>query len=121
LEEKHMTEVVNVLAVVPVADFEPTVQWYERLIGRAPDRRPMDGCAEWQLARTGGIQVYHAPDDAGSTNVIVGVDDVDEHVAVLAGRGVDVEAFDVPSGQFRLATLQDPAGNTITFGQTLET
>jgi glyoxylase I family protein len=111
-----MPDVINVLAVVPVAEFDACVQWYEQLIGRGPDRRPMDGCAEWQLAPTGGIQVYLAPDDAGSATVILGVDDVDAHVAELGRRGVEVEPFDVPSGQFRLATLQDPAGNTITFG-----
>ena len=81
----------------------------------------MDGCAEWQLAPTGGIQVYHAPEDAGSATVIVGVEDVDAYVTELADRGLQTEPFDVPSGQFRLATLQDPAGNTVTLGQTRET
>jgi hypothetical protein len=45
------------------------------------------------------------------------VDDVDAHVAGLAGRGISAEAFDTSSGQFRLATIQDPAGNTIKLAQ----
>lgn len=45
---------VNVVPSLQVSAFETTVEWYERLFGRAPDRRPMDGCVEWQLAPTGG-------------------------------------------------------------------
>jgi hypothetical protein len=47
------------------------------------------------------------------------VDDVDALVGQLAGRGLTLEPFNVPSGQYRLALIQDPAGNTITFAQDL--
>jgi predicted enzyme related to lactoylglutathione lyase len=111
--------VVNVLPVLMVEDFDAAVTWYEALFGRAPDRRPMDGCVEWQLAGSGGVQVYRDAESAGGSTVIIGVDDVDAYVAELGGRGIGAETFDVPSGQFRLATIQDPAGNTITLGQQL--
>ena len=111
--------VVNVLPVLMVDDFDAGVTWYEALFGRPPDRRPMDGCVEWRLAEGGGIQVYRAADAAGAATAIIGVDDVDAFVTELAGRGISAAAFDVPSGQFRLATIQDPAGNTITIAQEL--
>jgi hypothetical protein len=38
--------VVNVLPVLMVEDFDAAVTWYEAPFGRAPDRRPMDGCVE---------------------------------------------------------------------------
>ena len=44
----------NVLAVIPVARFEPALDWYGRLFGRPPDLVPMPGerVAEWQLTPT---------------------------------------------------------------------
>jgi predicted enzyme related to lactoylglutathione lyase len=111
--------VVNVIPTMQVADFEVAVTWYETLFGRPPDRRPMAGLAEWQLADTGGIQVYQQREGAGSTSVVLGVDDVDAVVAELTHRGFSVEAATVPSGHFRLAPVQDPDGSTIVFSQDL--
>lgn len=56
---------------------------------------------------------------AGSSLVIVEVDDVDAHVAELMQRGVTLEAADTPSGMFRIATATDPDGNAITLSQDL--
>ena len=41
----HMA-IDHVLAVVPVADIETARGWYERLLGREADNRPMDSLAE---------------------------------------------------------------------------
>jgi glyoxylase I family protein len=111
--------IVNVLTTLQVDDFDSAVGWYEKLFGRAPDRRPMDGLAEWQLTACGGVQVYLNAAAAGATTVVIGVENLDAHVADLGGRGIGAEAFDVPSGKFRLATVQDPAGNTVTFSENL--
>jgi predicted enzyme related to lactoylglutathione lyase len=111
--------VVNVLPTMQVADFEVAVTWYETLFGRPPDRRPMDGLVEWHLTDTGGIQVYQTREGAGATSVVIAVDDVDGLVAELTDRGLSLEAATVPSGQFRLAPVHDPGGNTIVFSQEL--
>jgi predicted enzyme related to lactoylglutathione lyase len=110
---------VNVLPSLQVSDLETTVEWYERLFGRAPDRRPMDGCVEWQLAATGGLQIFRNPDSAAAATVIIGLDDLDAEVVELRRRGITAEPYDVPSGRFRLAQLQDPSGNTIVLSQAL--
>ena len=39
----------HVLAVIPVRDLSSAVLWYERLLGRPADNRPMDTLAEWQV------------------------------------------------------------------------
>jgi len=109
----------NVLPSLQVADWDATVAWYERLFDRPPDRRPMDGCVEWQLAPTGGLQVFKNPDGASPATLIIGLADVNAQVEALARRGIDAEAYDVPSGQFRLAQLEDPAGNTVVLSQDL--
>jgi predicted enzyme related to lactoylglutathione lyase len=102
---------VNVLPSLHVSAFDETVAWYERLFGREPDRRPMDGDVEWQLTPTGGIQIFRNPDQPTTQTVILGLDDLDAELDGLRGRGIEAEPFDVTS--FRLAELKDPAGNTV--------
>jgi predicted enzyme related to lactoylglutathione lyase len=109
----HTTTVIN------VADHESGVAWYSNLFGREPDRRPMEGSAEWQLTPTSAVMVYADSDAAGGVTLILGVDDVDAEAAALRVREIVLEPYTVESGQFRLAPLDDPSGNTITFAQIL--
>ena len=102
---------VNVLPSLHVSAFDETVAWYERLFGREPDRRPMEGDVEWQLTPTGGLQLFHSAEHPATTTVILGRDDLAAELAQLRGRGIDAEPFEVTS--FRLAELNDPAGNTV--------
>lgn len=59
--------VSKVLSVVPVADFDISIAWYERLLGRPSDVRPMSGLADWHLTDTAWVQVYRDLDHAGNT------------------------------------------------------
>jgi predicted enzyme related to lactoylglutathione lyase len=54
-EEERQMPIDIVMAGIAVADFDAAVPWYERLLGRRADDRPMDGSAEWRLRETGGI------------------------------------------------------------------
>ena len=56
--------VTNTTTVLNVADHELGVAWYSDPFGREPDRRPMDGSAEWQLTATGDVMVYAKADAA---------------------------------------------------------
>ena len=56
---------------------------------------------------------------AGQT-VVLAVDNIDSELVALAARRLDAQASTVPSGQFRLAAIEDPAGNTIVLSQTLD-
>jgi predicted enzyme related to lactoylglutathione lyase len=109
----------NVLAVAFVADFDDSVAFYERLLGRAPTARPMAGSAIWQLTGSGAVQVNHVPERAGHAAVVIGVEDVDTFAAAARDRGFELVAESEPTGHFRLAALDDPAGNTVTFSETL--
>ncbi len=111
--------ILNVMPELMVTDFDAGVAWYQTFFGRAPDRRPMDGLVEWQLTGGGGVQVFRSADSAGTSNLTIAVDDVDAQVADLADRGISAEVFEAPSGRFRLATIQDPTGNTIRLAQDL--
>ncbi len=105
----------HVLAVVPVTDIDVAHAWYERLLGRPADNRPMQSLADWQVTETGWVQVFLDAERAGVGLLNFAVDDLDQHVAELSGRGVGVEAIEAASKGVRLAAVTDPDGNRITF------
>ena len=109
----HTTTVLN------VADHELGVAWYSDLFGREPDRRPMEGSAEWQVTTTSAVMADADADTAGVGNLLLGVDGLDATTSELYEREIVLEPYTVPSGQSRLAELADPSGNTVTFAQTL--
>lgn len=109
--------VTTVYAVIPAADLGRARAWWTALLGREPDRVPMPTDLEWHCA-SGGLQVIEDAGHAGAGTVTLGVEDVDAELADIAARGLDVpQAQTVPSGQFRIATLHDPDGNTVVLAQ----
>jgi hypothetical protein len=50
--------VTTTTTVLNVADHELGVAWCSDLFGREPDRRPMEGSAEWQVTPTSAVMVY---------------------------------------------------------------
>jgi predicted enzyme related to lactoylglutathione lyase len=111
--------IVKVLAALAVADIEAARAWYEQLLGRPADDVPMAEAAEWHVTGTGSIQLVQDAERAGYSLVTLSVDDVDELVAALAGRDLELAAADTPSGMFRIASITDPEGNVITFAEDL--
>lgn len=61
---------------VPVADIDTARRWYERLLGREADNRPMDSLAEWWVTDTGWLQVHHDAGRAGTALLNFAVDDL---------------------------------------------
>ena len=57
--------ILNALASVAVSNLQSTMGWYERLLGRPADSRPMSEVAEWKFEGGEWLQVYQAPDRAG--------------------------------------------------------
>lgn len=111
--------VTNVFAGVSSKDLAVARSWWTQLLGREPDAVPMPSDIEWHFA-AGGIQLVDDSRNAGHSSVTLAVDDVDAELRAIAERGLDVpEAQTVPSGQFRIAMLSDPDGNTVVLGQTL--
>ena len=50
--------IVNALAGIVVSELTTAEAWYELLLFRPADARPMEGLAEWKLADGGWIQVF---------------------------------------------------------------
>jgi predicted enzyme related to lactoylglutathione lyase len=106
-------------AGVPVADFGSALPWYERLFGRPPELIPNDEEAAWQLAGDGWVYVVADPDRAGNGLLTLIVDDLDAELAGLARRGLSTGPIDTIPGAVRKATIVDPDGNRVTFGEPL--
>lgn len=104
----------HVLAVAPVSEMEPAVAWYERLLGRPAEKRPMPGLADWHIAPSGWVSVFQSPQHAGSTLLNLVVDDLDRAISELAGRGIVVGEVQPGSQQVRFAAVHDPDGNRVT-------
>lgn len=105
----------KVLGVVPVAEFDDAIAWYERLFGRPADARPMTGLADWHVNENAWVQVFRDAERAGKTFLNFAVDDLAAHTAELAGRGIVLGDVTLTDKKAQLASVTDPAGNEITF------
>ncbi|GGO58519.1 glyoxalase [Streptomyces daqingensis] len=103
-----------VLAVAPVTDIARSVSWYERLLGRQPDTRPMPGLADWHVSANAWVQVFESPEHAGSTLLNLVVPDLDAALEELAGRGIEAGDVQVGGRSSRFAAVHDPDGNRVT-------
>jgi glyoxylase I family protein len=107
--------VEHVLAVVPVSDVDKSRQWYATLFGRPADNNPMPSLVEWQVLPGAWVQVFNDRDRAGSGLLNFAVDDLENHLADVAGRGITTEEIVDANRGVRIATVTDPDGNAIRF------
>jgi catechol 2,3-dioxygenase-like lactoylglutathione lyase family enzyme len=99
---------------LPVTDFEAARGWYERVLGRPPDRLPKRDEAVWQLTATSLVYVVADEARAGNGLLTMAVDRLDEQLAELARLGIPTQTEVLANG-VRKATVRDPDGNTISF------
>jgi glyoxylase I family protein len=107
-------QMTHVFAGLAVSDYESARGWYERLLGRPADMFPKADEAVWQLCCTGLIYIVADRSRAGGGLVTVAVDDLEEHLAELAERGIPTHIDPVHRGP-RKVVVRDPDGNTISF------
>ena len=77
----------SLIAVIPVKVQDTAVEWYKKLLGRDADMVPEENVAEWQLAENAWLQVTLDPSRAGSTTIVIGVNDIDEQCRLCAAWG----------------------------------
>lgn len=107
-------DVRTVLAVVMVDDHDTATDWYEKLLGRPADNRPMESLADWHVTGTAWLQVFRDPDRAGRGAVNFAVDSIDEAGDRVRARGiVPGEPIEASAGT-RLLPITDPDGNVVT-------
>jgi len=111
----------HVFIGIPVVAYGPALSWYERLLGRPPDVIVKDDEAMWEVKDTGWLYVVADAQRAGNALLALLVDDLEEHVAALAERGIATGAVETAPGLYRKAVITDPEGNQITFFENLGT
>jgi predicted enzyme related to lactoylglutathione lyase len=108
--------IVNSLAGIAVGNLDAAISWYERLLGRAADSRPMPEVAEWKFDKGGWIQVFADANRRGRSSVTLVVDDMDAQLHSLKEKKIDIGA--TSSGEtVKTAIVKDPDGNQIVFAQ----
>lgn len=111
-------QAVSVYAALPITDMATSIGWYDRLVGREPDNRPMPSLAEYHLADGvgghGTIQLVADPERAGGGLVTIVVDDAHEVAARLASEGIELTVDDTSSEIVLFGTVSDPDGNAVT-------
>lgn len=106
---------------IPVADYQATCRWYERLMGRSPDMNPHDSEVVWQLSETGWLYVIHDIERAvGKALLTLIVDDLDSHVSEFLERDITINDIEVSPGKYRRAIITDPEGNTLHFAELID-
>jgi len=109
--------VTHVFSGIAVADFASATGWYQQLFGRPPDIVPHATEAVWNLAHGGLVYVVGDTQRAGGGLVMLMVDDLDQTLGELAARGLQAGLVETMGSGARKATLTDPDGNRISFGQ----
>jgi predicted enzyme related to lactoylglutathione lyase len=109
---------INVLfAGIAVADLDAAIDWYERLLGGPPDMTPNEIERTWKLTDESWLYVVTDPERAGKALITLMVDDLDERLAAIGQRGIEVGEIEEVNESTRKAEIVDPEGNRISFGQ----
>lgn len=103
-------------AGVYVSDYGAAREWYERLIGSQASFFPNDTEAVWELAEHRLIYIKLRPEDAGHSVLTIFVDELDQRVAAIAGRGIDPARRETYDNGVSKLLYRDPDGNEIGFG-----
>ena len=95
------------------ADLAAAEHWYTKVLGRAPDHRPMDTLVQWELFDHGGLMLSSSDEIAGKGVMFLYVDDLAAERQRLQRLGLAL-GEDIPGDYSTLAQLRDPDGNLIT-------
>ena len=109
----------NAIASMAVRDLAAATRWYEALLERRADSRPMPEVAEWKFPRGGWLQVYQRPERAGKGSVTLAVTDIDGLAARLEKLGIDTGQRS-SGAKVKTLMIADPDGNHIAFAEALD-
>lgn len=103
-------------AAAVVKDIDASAAFYAKVLGREPDDRPMDTLVQWRGFSNAGIQLFKDPAKAGNSIMTLVVADMEKTGQSLKAQGLDLGQ--IKQGDFgRIAHLNDPDGNVITFAE----
>lgn len=95
------------------SDLAAAEAWYTRLLGRAPDHRPMPTLVQWELSDHGGLMLASSDEIASHGAIFLYVADLAAERRRLQGVGIEL-GEDNPGDYSTLAQVRDPDGNLVT-------
>ncbi|NEW38164.1 VOC family protein [Nocardia cyriacigeorgica] len=107
---------MNVQKIYPAlltADLAAAEDWYTKLLGRAPDHRPMPTLVQWELSGHSGLMLSSSDEIAGRGVMFLYVDDVAAERRRLHDLGI-VLGENIEGDYSTLAQVRDPDGNMVT-------
>jgi hypothetical protein len=107
---------LDLFAGIPVTDYAAALPWYEQLFGGPPSFLPNATEAVWEVAEHRYIYVVQEPERAGNALVLSYVDDLDDRVAAIAGRGIDPARRETYDNGVAKVIYRDADGNEISLG-----
>jgi predicted enzyme related to lactoylglutathione lyase len=108
----------NAIAVIAVKNLQAATPWYEKLIGRGPDRIDPSGSREWIFEQGGRLQLREDQARAGRALITCAVGDLDKETQQLSIAGITIGEVNRTSSE-RVFTIEDPDGNTIALAEIL--
>lgn len=108
-------EIVGIFAVACVSDMERSIEWYARLMGRAPDDRPMEGLVQWRN-NGAGLQLVLDVEKSGSSLITIVTPAMDLARKRLAAVSLELEP-DIQGDFGIIAQISDPDGNRLTLAE----
>jgi predicted enzyme related to lactoylglutathione lyase len=109
----------NAIASLAVKDLTSATQWYERLLGRPPDSKPMPEVVEWKFESGGWLQVYQLPERAGKGSVTLAVTGLDQQIDALESAGI-AAGEPMRNPKVNVLMIKDPDGNSIALAEALD-
>jgi catechol 2,3-dioxygenase-like lactoylglutathione lyase family enzyme len=103
----------KVYTALLTSDLAAAESWYTKVLGRAPDNRPMDTLVQWELFDQGGVALSTDDQIAGKGVIFLVVDDVAAERRRLQGLGIAL-GDDIEGDYSTLAQVRDPDGNLLT-------
>ena len=110
------TTTLDLFAGISVADFSVALEWYKQLLGSQPAFFPNDKEAVWELAAHRYLYIELRPEHAGHALLTLFVDNLDDLVEQITGRGLEPTWRETYENGVRKITYRDPDGNEIGLG-----
>jgi glyoxylase I family protein len=107
----------TVFVGIAVSDLATSQRWYELLFSRAPDVLVSTEEVMWQMNDSAWLFIVEEDADERCANVLLSVEDLDDALDVLAGRGIVPRDMDVIEGAGRKAYFNDPDGNEVVIAE----
>ena len=111
-----MSAITQLVAGVPVANLDVSIDWYTRFFGRPADMRVGDEVL-WDVDEHATLFIEPNAEQAGAGRITFAVDGLDALLEHLAAQRIEHEPIETYSNGVRHVNIPDPDGNRIAFAE----